>query len=227
MQANSSGKLSAALFSEYLQNILKPYVTDKEFLLLLDSWGGQKNTDLYKIFENNSNSSTCHLKTIPPGCTEFNQPLDVYFHRQIKIFIKELQNSTFLLEQQKQINTREDCLKIHSLIHNQVSAPIFNDMITYAWGYLVHSCPTVALRRGFSNRAQQDLQSVHPRFVPCSGLRALYTGLTCLLHNEKVHDPYELLSRFVGGPETCPDTMDPVEFRGLRTLLSRRVSWNL
>ncbi|KAL7290548.1 hypothetical protein TKK_0015316 [Trichogramma kaykai] len=89
------------------------------------------------------------------------------------------------------------------------------------------SCPTVALRRGFSNRAQQDLQSVHPRFVPCSGLRALYTGLTCLLHNEKVHDPYELLSRFVGGPETCPDTMDPVEFRGLRTLLSRRVSWNL
>ncbi|KAL7307855.1 hypothetical protein TKK_0000175 [Trichogramma kaykai] len=71
------------------------------------------------------------------------------------------------------------------------------------------------------------MQSVHPRIVPRSGLRALYTGLTFLLHNEEVHDPYELLSRFVGEPETRPDTVDPVEYRGLRTLLSRRVSWNL
>ena len=28
---------------------------------------------------------------------------------------------------------REDCIKIHAIIHNQLSAPIYIDMIQYAW----------------------------------------------------------------------------------------------
>ncbi|CAB0033684.1 unnamed protein product, partial [Trichogramma brassicae] len=42
------GKLSAALFSDYLKKILKPYVTNKEFLLLLDSWRGPPLSELHQ-----------------------------------------------------------------------------------------------------------------------------------------------------------------------------------
>jgi hypothetical protein len=37
-----------------------------------------------------------------------------------------------LLEQGCEINKR-DKIKIHSLIHNQLSAAIFNDTVSYAW----------------------------------------------------------------------------------------------
>ena len=33
----------------------------------------------------------------------------------------------------RHLSTREDEIKIHSLIHHQLSAPIFEDMIKYAW----------------------------------------------------------------------------------------------
>lgn len=130
---SKSGKLSKNLVDLYTSEIIEPYVEDESFLLVLDSWGGQKDADIFKKFENSLGKSNCTLKIIPPGTTSICQPLDVYFHRQAKILIKELQNSTYLIQQQRQINTREDAIKIQSIVHNQLSAPIFRDMIEYSW----------------------------------------------------------------------------------------------
>ena len=75
------GKLSSNLFDIFTSNILLPYVESNPFLLVLDSWGGQQNSDLFQKFKVQKRQSSCTLKVIPPGCTPFAQPLDVYFHR--------------------------------------------------------------------------------------------------------------------------------------------------
>ena len=110
---------------------MKPFVQDHRFLI--DSWSGHKDDNLFSQFINNNSEKTCTLKIIPPGCTPLVQPYDVYFYRQVKYFIKELQNSTYLLKEDKQINSRNDAMKIHVLIYNQLSAPAFQNMIRYAW----------------------------------------------------------------------------------------------
>ena len=130
---SKSGKLSANLLQDFVNNVLKPYVKDCNFLLLLDSWSGHKNHDMFNQFVNSDSEKTCQLKIIPPGCTPLVQPCDVYFYRQVKYFIKELQNSTYLLKEDSQISSRADAIKIHALIHNQLSAPAYQQMLKYAW----------------------------------------------------------------------------------------------
>lgn len=125
---SKSGKLSTMLYKAYLNHILKPYVTHEKFLLVIDSWSGQTNTEIYdNIFDNGENETTCTVKVIPGKCTSMCQPLDVYFFRQVKNLIKRIQLA------EMDCNTREDCIKIHSIIHHQLSAPVFEPMIKYAW----------------------------------------------------------------------------------------------
>ena len=78
------------------------------------------------VFENESGEATCTLKFIPPKC-------DVYFYHQVKIIIKRLENSSALLKDEREIALREDAIKINSIVHHQLSAPIFSPMIKYAW----------------------------------------------------------------------------------------------
>ena len=131
---STSGKLTSRLFEQYLDTVLKPYVRKEKFLLLLDSWGGQTNGAIYdERFTDDDNMPTSTVKVIPPKCTPLCQPCDVYFYRQVKHFISRLQNCTYLLQQKRQITSREDAIKIHSLVHNQLSAPVFSHMLQYAW----------------------------------------------------------------------------------------------
>jgi hypothetical protein len=131
---SKSGKLTKCLYEEFLKSILVPYVKNDKFLLIIDSWEGQTDCSLHdNIFENDSGEATCTLKFIPPKCTPLCQPCDVYFYRQVKILIKRLQNNSALLKDQREIASREDAIKIHSLVHYQLSAPVFSPMLKYAW----------------------------------------------------------------------------------------------
>ena len=74
------------------------------------------------------------VEVIPPHCTPYCQPCDVYFFRQVKNFIKKIQNRVEVLQNDEYMpNKREDGIKIHSLIHHQLCAPIFKPMILYTW----------------------------------------------------------------------------------------------
>lgn len=132
--SSKSGKLTTSLYTQFLKEALIPYVKQEKFLLLIDSWGGQINPALYdEIFLDDDSVGTCTLKVIPPKCTPLCQPCDVYFYRQVKNLIKRLQNCSFLIEQKREIASREDCVKIHAIVHHQLSAPIFENMLKYAW----------------------------------------------------------------------------------------------
>lgn len=110
------------------------YCKEQECLLILDSWGGQTNAAYFNsIFTDDDGNCKSTVEVIPPHCTSYCQPLDVYFFRQVKNFIKRIQNSTEVLKSKYQLSTRKDAIKIHSLIHHQLSVPLFNDMIQFAW----------------------------------------------------------------------------------------------
>lgn len=131
---SKSGKLTKNIYTDYLKYCLSPYVAQNKFLLLIDSWGGQTDMTLYDdIFDDEVGRASCTVKVIPPKCTPICQPCDVYFYRQVKNFIKKLQNCPTLLQQQREIGAREDAIKIHSLLLHQLSAPVFKPMLLYAW----------------------------------------------------------------------------------------------
>ena len=80
-----SGKLCIPTYESFLDNVIKRYVQNNKFLLILDSWGGHINPMLYDDrFYDDKHLPTCTLKVIPPKCTPLCQPCDVYFFRQVK-----------------------------------------------------------------------------------------------------------------------------------------------
>ncbi|XP_046476181.1 uncharacterized protein [Neodiprion pinetum] len=129
-----SGKLTKQQYEKFLKTCLLPYVQENKFLLIIDSWVGQTDTTVYDdIFLNENGEATCTVKISPLKCTPICQPCDVYFFRQIKIFIKKIQNAPELLADKRELTSREDIMKIHSLILHQLNSPKFTAMIQYAW----------------------------------------------------------------------------------------------
>jgi len=124
------------LYEQYLKTVLKPYVDNNPFLILVDSWGGQKDIHMYnEIFVNDQNKPTFNLQIIPPKCTPICQPCDVYFYRQVKIIIKRIQNcpDAIISGEKIELNSRYDAIRIQSLTHYLLRAPAFKNMIQFAW----------------------------------------------------------------------------------------------
>ncbi|GFX69086.1 HTH CENPB-type domain-containing protein [Trichonephila clavipes] len=97
--SSKSGKLTTALYKDFLIDVMMPYVKEEKFLFLIDSWGGQTNPVLYdEIFTDDKGIPTCTMKVISSKCTPLVQPCDVYFYRQVKNFIKRLQNCAYIIE---------------------------------------------------------------------------------------------------------------------------------
>jgi len=128
--STKSGKLQSNTYEEVLDNIIQPYVKTEPFLYIIDSWGGQTSSILHQLkFTDEDGLPTCTLSIIPPKCTPFCQPCDVYFYRQVKNYIRRIQNAPYLLKHNKEITSREDMIKIHSLIHHQLQAPLYEKML--------------------------------------------------------------------------------------------------
>lgn len=127
-----SGKLHKSTYEEFLDNIIQPYVKTKPFLYIIDSWSGQTSSVLRQMkFKDEGGLPTCTLSIIPPKCTPFCQPCDVYFYRQVKNYIRHIQNAPYLLQHNKEFTSREDMIRIHSLIHYQLQGPLYekNDKV--------------------------------------------------------------------------------------------------
>lgn len=48
---------------------------------------------LNSIFTDDDRNCTSTIEIIPPHCSPYCQPYDIFFSRQVKNFIKKLQNS--------------------------------------------------------------------------------------------------------------------------------------
>lgn len=132
--ASKSGKLTKNHVELFSEHIIAPYVQENRFLLILDSWGGQTNEDLFDpYFADENGEPSCAIAVIPPLCAQYCQPCDVTFFRQVKQILKKMQNCEVLFKERRELTSREDSIKLHSIVHHQLSSPSFTNLIKYAW----------------------------------------------------------------------------------------------
>ena len=125
--AQNTGKLQTDTYQKFLLEIVKPYVLTNKLLFIVDSWSGQQNCVMYdELFLDpaEQNAPNCTLKIIPPKCTPLCQPSDIYFFRQVKNLVSRIQNASTLIAENREISDRENIIKLHSIIHNQLSSPV-------------------------------------------------------------------------------------------------------
>lgn len=98
-------------------------------LLLADAWGGHSSQ---RIADDLAGRHILELK-IPKHTTGYLQPLDVNFFRQYKRFWKLLTERALYEGSIQNITSRLGVINMNGMIWNQFSAPVYRDMILYAW----------------------------------------------------------------------------------------------
>ena len=125
---SKSGKLTSSLVAYWRDKCLVPSL-DKKCLLLSDSYSGQNDPKLYEDIK----SKSIQRIMIPKNTTCDIQPLDRYFNRQMKILIKRIYHHVAIEQIDINLWERNNIIKLTSLVHNQLSSRLFNDMIQYSW----------------------------------------------------------------------------------------------
>jgi Tc5 transposase C-terminal domain len=131
---SSSGKLTTSLVEYWRDHVLRPFAPPKS-LLLSDYWSGQRRPEIYSAVNG------CERLEIPAGTTSRIQPLDVYFNRQWKVLARRIFDHVQLDDIAINLSERNNVIRLNSLIHNQLSSPLFIPMIKYAWfasSYIEH-----------------------------------------------------------------------------------------
>ncbi|XP_035708085.1 uncharacterized protein LOC118435775 isoform X1 [Folsomia candida] len=135
--SSKSGKLSNTLVADFLDRMVVPHAEYNQILYILDNWTGQTNMQLYDERFEDKETLDFNLKFVPEGCTDLCQPLDTYFHRQLKFIVKQFYyfDSLHCPHEQElsELCTRNGILKLQSLVHFLLSAPVFLPMIRYCW----------------------------------------------------------------------------------------------
>jgi len=125
VKASKSGKSSDEKHHAFLNEVLRPLV-GKKFLLFLDSWKTQADLTKFRAVFPNPNSQ---LLIFPEGSTGFIQPQDLSLFRSWRFIHKKIEHYTHINRIEMTISDRQYYINIHSVIHNQLSAPQFKSLI--------------------------------------------------------------------------------------------------
>jgi hypothetical protein len=125
--SSTSGLLTSALELSWLKEQFIPNVEENS-LLLVDSWTGYNQS---VADEQIKNSVT--FKIMPPKTTPSVQPLDVFFNRQIKEFIRRISDKIRRTNQDFVLSTRVNLARLISLTHTQFTSPRFSNFLKYSW----------------------------------------------------------------------------------------------
>lgn len=126
--ASKSGKFDKRLMQKWVEDCIQPMTSDRQIMLLYDSWTGQTYDEIYSSLGEN-----CIREQIPPKATSLVQPLDKYIFRQYKIFRRKIFERVVLDGLDLDLHKRENIIKLHSLIFNQFQSKSFTPMFNYSW----------------------------------------------------------------------------------------------
>ncbi|CAF3192227.1 unnamed protein product [Rotaria sp. Silwood2] len=125
IQASKSGRSSDEKHRTFLNEVVRPLVS-KKFLLLLDSWKTQANLKKFRAVFPNQDSQ---LLIFPEGSTGHIQTQDLSLFRSWRFIHKEIEHYTHINRTEITITDRQCYINIQSVIHNQLSASQFENLI--------------------------------------------------------------------------------------------------
>ena len=124
---SSSDKVTKEILKDWYQDVFFKTTPDHA-LLILDSWTGYDDKSIINVPEN----KRLEILRLPPHSTKDIQPLDVYFLRMWKGFIRKISDRIVLDELPIELRLRNNILKLQSLVHNQFSCPIYKEFIKFS-----------------------------------------------------------------------------------------------
>lgn len=116
----------------FFEQCVKNFIHD-DTLLILDSWPAFRRVETIQEILTQDTDFTVNIQHIPAHCTPICQPLDVHFNRMYKNFARKITEHAILHSVEDVLSVRNNVIKLHSLIHEQFTAPIFKPFIKYAW----------------------------------------------------------------------------------------------
>lgn len=165
--ASESGKMTINLMVDWAERVVRPAMRENfravngngefeedepsrdEVLLLADSWGGNTNQRVVSAL----GDLGIRFLQVPAGTTQDIQPLDVGFFRYYKYFFNRVLLQAQMENRTNEVTSRSGILRVHNRIWNQLQAPVYSDLIRYAWRTV-----------DFSFEARDELASPrHPR----------------------------------------------------------------
>ncbi|CAF3971662.1 unnamed protein product [Rotaria sp. Silwood1] len=125
VRASTSGKSNDENDRIFLKEILAPVVGTK-FLVFLDCWKTQTGLDKFRSVFPNQKSQ---LLIFPEGSTGHIQPQDLSLFRSWKFIDKKIEHYTHINRTEINMSDRQYFINMQSVIHNQLSAPSFKNLI--------------------------------------------------------------------------------------------------
>ena len=129
VRASKSGKSSDEKHHIFLNEVLRPLV-DRKFLLFLDYWPTQADIKKFRAVFPYQDSQ---LLIFPKGSTGFIQPQDLSFFRSWRFIHEKIEHYVHINRTELKLRDRQYCINMHSVIHNQLSAPQFKNLVRFGF----------------------------------------------------------------------------------------------
>lgn len=127
---SKSGKVTKEILISWFKEIYFPNVSGNS-VLIVDSW--RTYNDKEAIGSVKPANKEYEMLIIPPKTTSQIQPLDVFFFRTWKNFVRKISDRVELDELPVNLFERNNILKLQSLVHYQFSALRYKNFIIYSW----------------------------------------------------------------------------------------------
>lgn len=105
---------------EFVKDVIFQCVPEHA-MLLIDCWSGHSSVEDVE----QEDDQDIEFRFIPPGTTGLCQPLDVYFFRLHKTFLRTLSNTIKINHPDVILAKRDNILKLVLLVHNQFQSKRF------------------------------------------------------------------------------------------------------
>ena len=140
VKCHTSHIMTKKLLKEWLEECVFTREMPDKLVLLLDSWTSFKDHGLIQSLVPDGKEVV--IRNIPSGATSEIQPLDVFFFRIFKDFVRRVHEHVMFssLIEDFQIHRRDNILLILEVVYNEFRNPKFQPFLQYSWkkaGYIV------------------------------------------------------------------------------------------